>query len=43
MRYSKKEMKIRVDYNNMMASVLGRAARRRSSCRTMPTRNRISS
>lgn len=26
-----------------MASALGRAARRRSSCRTMPTRNRISS
>ena len=24
MRYSKKEMKIRVDYNNMMSAVLGR-------------------
>ena len=25
MRYSRKEMKIRVDYNNMMSAVLGRA------------------
>ena len=25
MRYSKKDLKIRVDYNNMMASVIGRS------------------